>query len=29
VLCPDTCEAARGASIAKIQILLGCETVIL
>lgn len=29
VLCPGTCEAARGASIAKIQILLGCETVIL
>ncbi|WP_437276903.1 vWA domain-containing protein [Sorangium sp. So ce375] len=29
VLCPDTCEAARSASIAKIQILLGCETVIL
>ncbi|WP_437588000.1 vWA domain-containing protein [Sorangium sp. So ce1000] len=29
VLCPDTCEAARSASVAKIQILLGCETVIL
>ncbi|WP_437525646.1 vWA domain-containing protein [Sorangium sp. So ce726] len=29
VLCPDTCEAARSASIARIQILLGCETVIL
>ncbi|WP_438015794.1 vWA domain-containing protein [Sorangium sp. So ce315] len=29
VLCPDTCNAARDASVAKIQILLGCETVIL
>ncbi len=28
VLCPDTCDAARNASAAKIQILLGCETVI-
>ncbi|KYF64057.1 hypothetical protein BE15_37940 [Sorangium cellulosum] len=28
VLCPDTCSAARDASVAKIQILLGCETVI-
>ncbi|WP_437722559.1 vWA domain-containing protein [Sorangium sp. So ce861] len=28
VLCPDTCGAARNASAAKIQILLGCETVL-
>ncbi|XXT17635.1 vWA domain-containing protein [Sorangium sp. So ce429] len=28
VLCPDTCNAARNAAAAKIQILLGCETVI-
>jgi hypothetical protein len=28
VLCPDTCAAARDASAAKIQILLGCETVL-
>ncbi|AUX36468.1 MULTISPECIES: vWA domain-containing protein [Sorangium] len=28
VLCPDTCGAARNASVAKIQILLGCETVL-
>ncbi|WP_437597995.1 vWA domain-containing protein [Sorangium sp. So ce590] len=28
VLCPDTCDAARNASAAKIQILLGCETVL-
>ncbi|WP_437620729.1 vWA domain-containing protein [Sorangium sp. So ce1151] len=28
VLCPDTCSAARNAAAAKIQILLGCETVI-
>ncbi|AUX25849.1 hypothetical protein SOCEGT47_064020 [Sorangium cellulosum] len=27
-LCPATCEAARSASAARIQILLGCETVI-
>jgi hypothetical protein len=28
VLCPETCDAVKAASSAKIQILLGCETVV-